>query len=115
MKDQSLKGERRRLTVMFCDLVGSTELSERLDPEEMAEIIRAYYDVCGEVVENFGGTVIRHQGDGILIYFGYPAARDDDPVQAVRAGLALVDTVARVSDQLSFGGVTTAAHVAIHT
>lgn len=110
-----LRGERRRLTVMFCDLVGSTELSERLDPEEMADILRAYYDACGEVVESYGGAVIRYQGDGVLIYFGYPAARDDDPVQAVRAGLALTEAVAKVSERVRFPGVTTAAHIAIHT
>src|SRR4030095_12779458 len=72
------KAERRQLTVMFCDLVGSTALSERLDPEDMREIVRAYQEVCGEAIRRFDGHVAQYLGDGLLVYFGYPVAHEDD-------------------------------------
>jgi class 3 adenylate cyclase len=71
-------GERRQLTVMFCDLVGSTPLSARLDPEDLRAIIGAYHRCVTETVENFGGFVARYMGDGVLVYFGYPLAHEDD-------------------------------------
>jgi class 3 adenylate cyclase/tetratricopeptide (TPR) repeat protein len=86
--------ERRQLTVMFCDLVGSTALSARLDPEELREIIGAYHRCCAEVITRSGGFVAKYLGDGVLAYFGYPQAHEDDADQAVRAGLALVEAVA---------------------
>ena len=79
--------ERRQLTVMFCDLVGSTALSARLDPEDMREVIRAYQDVCSGMVARYDGFVAKFMGDGILAYFGYPRAHEDDAERAVRAGL----------------------------
>jgi class 3 adenylate cyclase len=82
--------ERRQLTVMFCDLVGSTALSTRLDPEDLREIISAYHRHCAEVIVKHGGFVARYMGDGVLAYFGYPQAHEDDAERAVRAGLALV-------------------------
>jgi class 3 adenylate cyclase len=82
--------ERRQLTVMFCDLVGSTALSARLDPEDLREIINAYHRRCAEVIVKHGGFVARYLGDGILAYFGYPHAHEDNAERAVRAGLALV-------------------------
>jgi class 3 adenylate cyclase len=82
--------ERRHLTVMFCDLVGSTELSTRLDLEDLQELIGAYHKTVTEVVTRFGGFVARRVGDGSLIYFGYPQVGEDDAEQAVRAGLALI-------------------------
>jgi predicted ATPase/class 3 adenylate cyclase len=85
--------ERRQLTVMFCDLVGSTMLSARLDPEDMRTVIGAYLQCIADVVRRFDGFVARYVGDGALIYFGFPEAHEDDAVQAVRAGLALVDAV----------------------
>ena len=85
--------ERRQLTVMFCDLVGSTPLSARLDPEDLRGIIGGYHRCVTEVVEGFGGFVARYMGDGILIYFGYPQAHEDDAERATRCGLALVDRV----------------------
>src|SRR5215831_18181462 len=85
--------ERRQLTVMFCDLVGSTPLSARLDPEELRGIIGAYHRCVTEIVEGFGGFVARYMGDGALIYFGYPQAHEDDAERATRCGLALVDRV----------------------
>jgi class 3 adenylate cyclase/tetratricopeptide (TPR) repeat protein len=85
--------ERRQLTVMFCDLVGSTELSSRLDPEDLRGIIGAYHRRVTEIVEGFGGFVARYMGDGVLVYFGYPQAHEDDAERATRCGLALVDRV----------------------
>jgi len=85
--------ERRQLTVMFCDLVGSTALSSRLDPEDLRGIIGAYHRCVAETVEGFGGFVARYMGDGALVYFGYPQAHEDDAERAMRCGLALVDRV----------------------
>ena len=86
--------ERRQVTVMFADLVGSTTLSARLDPEDLREVISAYQKCVAETVRRFGGFVARYLGDGVLIYFGYPAAHEDDAERAVRSGLALIDAVA---------------------
>ncbi|MET4091567.1 AAA family ATPase [Bradyrhizobium sp. S3.5.5] len=85
--------ERRQLTVMFADLVGSTALSTRLDPEDLREIIGAYHRCCAQQIEKFGGFVARYMGDGVLAYFGYPRADEDDAERAVGAGLALVAAV----------------------
>jgi class 3 adenylate cyclase/predicted ATPase len=85
--------ERRQLTVMFCDLVGSTALSARLDPEDMREIIGAYHRCCTEQITKAGGFVAKYMGDGVLGYFGYPQAHEDDAERAVRAGLALIEAV----------------------
>jgi class 3 adenylate cyclase len=85
--------ERRQLSVMFCDLVGSTPLSARLDPEDLRGIIGAYHRCVTEIVEDFGGFLARYMGDGILVYFGYPQAHEDDAERATRCGLALVDRV----------------------
>jgi class 3 adenylate cyclase len=89
--------ELRQVTVMFSDLVGSTALSTRLDPENLREVISAYQRCVADTVHRFGGFVARYMGDGALIYFGYPAAHEDDAERAVRAGLALVDAVATLS------------------
>jgi class 3 adenylate cyclase/tetratricopeptide (TPR) repeat protein len=88
--------ERRQLTVMFCDLVGSTALSARLDPEDMREIIGAYHRCCAEQINKAGGFVAKYMGDGVLAYFGYPQAHEDDAERAVRAALALTDAVSRL-------------------
>ena len=87
---KSSEAERRQLTVMFVDLVGSTALSARLDPEDMREIIRAYQDAVTGEVERFEGIVAKYMGDGVLAYFGYPEAHEDDAERAVRGGLALL-------------------------
>jgi predicted ATPase/class 3 adenylate cyclase len=88
--------ERRQLTVMFCDLVGSTVLSSRLDPEDLREIIGAYHRVVAEVITRFDGFVAKYMGDGVLVYFGYPRAHEDDAERAVRAGLGVIDAVTRL-------------------
>jgi class 3 adenylate cyclase/predicted ATPase len=87
--------ERRQLTVMFCDLVGSTELSSRLDPEDLGEVIRAYQARARTAIAQFGGFIARYVGDGILTYFGWPEAHEADAERAVRAALAVIDAVAQ--------------------
>ena len=86
-------GERRQLTVMFCDLVGSTALSEKLDPEELGRLLHAYRTLCGNVIARYDGFVARYVGDGILTYFGWPTAHEEDAERAVRAALEIVQTV----------------------
>src|SRR3984957_17347226 len=88
--------ERRQITVMFCDLVGSTALSTRLDPEDLREVIAAYHSCAADVVTRFGGYVAKYMGDGVLVYFGYPEAHEADAENAVRAALALIDAIARL-------------------
>jgi class 3 adenylate cyclase len=90
-------GERRQLTVMFCDLVGSTALSEKLDPEELGKLLHAYRILCGDVIARYEGFVARYVGDGILTYFGWPTAHEEDAERAVRAALEIVHTVKRAS------------------
>ena len=90
-------GERRQLTVMFCDLVGSTALSEKLDPEELRDLLHAYRTLCGDVIARYDGFVARYVGDGILTYFGWPTAHEDDAERAVRTALEIVQTVRRAS------------------
>jgi class 3 adenylate cyclase len=85
--------ERRQVTVMFSDLVGSTALSARMDPEDLREVILAYQKCVAETVQRFGGFVAKYMGDGVLVYFGYPQAHEDDAERAVRAGLELIQAV----------------------
>ena len=98
------RAERRQVTVMFSDLVGSTALSARMDPEDLREVISAYQKCVAETVRRFGGFVAKYMGDGVLVYFGYPQAHEDDAERAVRAGLELVAAV---------GGLKT--HAALQT
>ena len=91
---QAQDGERRQLTVMFCDLVGSSELSQRLDPEEMQRVIHAYHLACASTIARFEGHVAQYLGDGVLAYFGYPLAQEHAAERAVRAALATVKAVA---------------------
>jgi uncharacterized protein YjiS (DUF1127 family) len=88
-------GERRHVTVMFCDLVGSTALSARMDPEDLREVISAYQKCVAETVQRFSGFVAKYMGDGVLVYFGYPQAHEDDAEQAVHSGLELIRAVRR--------------------
>ena len=92
------RAERRQVTVMFSDLVGSTALSARMDPEDLREVISAYQKCVAETVRRFGGFVAKYMGDGVLIYFGYPQAHEDDAERAVRAGLELVAAVGGSED-----------------
>jgi class 3 adenylate cyclase/tetratricopeptide (TPR) repeat protein len=88
------EAERRQLTVMFCDLVGSTELSQQFDPEDLQNLIAAYQAACNKAIQSFDGYVARYMGDGMLVYFGYPVAHEDDAERAVRSGLAIIEEVA---------------------
>jgi class 3 adenylate cyclase/predicted ATPase len=90
------EAERRQLTVMFCDLVGSTELSARIDPEDLRDVIGAYHRTVAGVVAEFDGFVSRYMGDGVLVYFGYPQAHEDDAERAMRAGLGAIEAVGRL-------------------
>src|SRR5258706_3573018 len=90
------EAERRHLTVMICDLVGSTALSARLDPEDMRAVIDAYHAACARITRNYDGFLAEFRGDGILAYFGYPLAHEDDAERTVRAGLDIIAAVARL-------------------
>ncbi len=96
--------ERRQLTVMFCDLVGSTQLSEQLDPEDYSEVVRAYQDACTTVISRYDGHIAQHLGDGLLVYFGYPSAHEDDAQRAVRTGLEIISALQRLSSLSPFQG-----------
>jgi class 3 adenylate cyclase len=91
--------ERRQVTVMFCDLVGSTALSARMDPEDLREVISTYQKCVAETVQRFGGFVAKYMGDGVLVYFGYPQAHEDDAERAVRAGLELTAAIGALKTQ----------------
>jgi class 3 adenylate cyclase len=92
-----LTGERRHLTILFCDLVGSTTLSAQLDPEEWRATVAAYQRAATAAVTRFGGEVVRYVGDGIMAFFGYPVAHDNDAERAVRGALAILDAIAQIN------------------
>jgi class 3 adenylate cyclase len=87
------EAERRQLTVMFCDLVGSTALSAQLDPEEYRQVVQQYQDTCTDVIRRYEGQIAQHLGDGLLVYFGYPTAHEDEAPRAVRAGIDIINTL----------------------
>lgn len=107
--------ERRQLTVMFCDLVGSTALSTHLDPEDLREILRGYQEMTSEVVARYEGHVAQHLGDGILIYFGYPKAHEDDARRAVHAALGVVEGMDGLNDRLARQDLPLMVRVGVHT
>src|SRR5215216_5989364 len=112
----SLDAERRQLTVMFCDLVESTALATRLDPEDLREVVWAYQAACAEVIQRFEGYIAQYLGDGLLVYFGYPQAHEDDARRAVRTGLGLVEMLSTLNSRLAQRpGVRLAIRVGIHT
>lgn len=112
----SAQAERRQLTVMFCDLVGSTALSLRLDPEVLRDVVHAYQQAVERVTQRFGGHVAQYLGDGLLVYFGYPIAHEDDAERAVLAGLGIPDALTRLNTQLARErGVQLSARVGIDT
>ena len=108
--------ERRQLTVLFCDLVDSTPLASQLDPEDLREVVRAYQEACAKVVARFEGHIAQYLGDGLLVYFGYPLAHEDDAQRAVRAGLGMVEAVGQLNTRLGQEhGVHLAVHLGCHT
>ena len=110
------QAERRQMTVMFCDLVGSTALSEQLDPEVLREVTLSYQQVCAEVVSRHEGHIAKYLGDGVLVYFGYPLAHEDDPQRAARAGLSIVEEMGKLNTTLQQNqGITLAVRIGIHT
>jgi len=112
----SSEAERRQLTIMFCDLVGSTALSERLDPEDLRDVLRAYQDACADAMRRFEGHIAQTLGDGLMVYFGYPRAHEDDVHRAVRAGLEILHGIAGLDRRLRADrGVEVAVRIGIHT
>src|SRR5262249_16877 len=114
------EAERRQLTVMFCDLVGSTPLAEQLDPEDLREVILAYQQTCAEQIRRFDGYLARYVGDGLLVYFGYPQAHEDDAPRAIRAGLGIVAALPELNTRLqqtvkSLGDFPLQVRIGIHT
>jgi predicted ATPase/class 3 adenylate cyclase len=108
--------ERRQLTVLFCDLVGSTPLSEQLDPEDLRDVVRAYQQTCAEVIKRFDGHIAQYLGDGLLVYFGYPQAHEDDAQRAVRAGLDILTAMGMLNTCLEREkGVGLAIRMGMHT
>src|SRR5262249_20356386 len=110
------EAERRQLSVLFCDLVDSTALAARLDPEEWREVVRAYQDTCAKVIARYEGHIAQYLGDGLLVYFGYPQAHEEDAQRAVRTGLGIVETMDTLNRRLGpEKGVRLAVRVGIHT
>src|SRR5215510_6940705 len=113
---RSPDAERRQLTVMFCDLVESTQLSSQLDPEDYREVVRAYQSACTEIIQRFDGHVAQLLGDGLLVYFGYPHAHEDDAQRAVRTGLGILAVLEDLNQGLQQAkGIQLALRVGIHT
>ena len=108
--------ERRQLTVLFCDLVDSTPLASQLDPEDLREVVRAYQEACAKVIARFEGHIAQYLGDGLLVYFGYPLAHEDDAQRAVRTGLGIVEALGQLNTRLGQErGVHLAVRLGIHT
>src|SRR5262244_31806 len=111
------EAERRQLTVVFCDLVESTALSAQLDPEDLREVVRAYQDTCAKVIARFEGHIAQYLGDGLLVYFGYPNAHEDDAQRAVRTGLGILAALGQLNTRLpqNAQGIQLALRVGINT
>ncbi len=110
----TMEPERRAVTVMFCDLVGSTAMSELLDPEELLEVVTAYQVACRDIVERHEGHVAKYLGDGVLVFFGYPEAHDDDVQRSVRAGLEIVRAMDDLNARVGSEGAVLATRIGIH-
>ena len=95
------EAERRQLIVLFCDLVGSTQLSGQLDPEDLRAVVRAYQEAAAEVIQHYEGHIAQYLGDGLLVYFGYPAAHEDDARRAVHTGLGIVESITTLNTRLA--------------
>jgi class 3 adenylate cyclase len=110
------EAERRPLTVLFCDLVDSTRLASHLDPEDFRDVVRAYHQTCTAVIQRFDGYVAQYLGDGLLVYFGYPVAHEDDAQRAVWTGLGLLEALAPLTVQLVLPpGDHIAVRLGVHT
>src|SRR5262249_49797847 len=110
------EAERRQLTVLFCDLVGSTMLSGQLDPEDLRAVVRAYQETAAEVIQRYEGHIAQCLGDGLLVYFGYPQAHEDDAQRAVHTGVELVEAIGGMNTRLEASyGVQLAVRLGIHT
>jgi class 3 adenylate cyclase len=110
------EAERRQLTVLFCDLVGSTQLSSQLDPEDLRAVVRAYQEAAAEVIQSYEGHIAQYLGDGLLVYFGYPTAHEDDARRAVYTGLGIVQAIATLNTRLAAqSGAQLAVRLGIHT
>src|SRR5882762_6239197 len=108
--------ERRQLTVMFCDLVDSTQLSAQLDPEDYRDVVRAYHTACTEVIQRYDGHIAQLLGDGLLVYFGYPQAHEDDAHRAIRTGLGILGAMGDLNTRLHQAqGIQLGVHLGIHT
>ena len=115
-KTHTPEAERRQLTVLFCALVDSTVLASQLDPEDLREVVRAYQETCAKVIARFEGHIAQYLGDGLLVYFGYPQAHEDDAQRAVRARLGMVEALGQLNTRLEQKqGVRLAVRLGIHT
>jgi class 3 adenylate cyclase/tetratricopeptide (TPR) repeat protein len=114
LDEKPAEAERRQLSVMFCDMVGSTALSARLDPEELREIVRVYQDVCTKIIARYDGYIAKFLGDGVQVYFGFPQAHENDAERAARAGLAIAEAISAIPT-LSLQGEKLAVRVGINT
>jgi class 3 adenylate cyclase len=113
---QTLDAERRQLTVLFCDLVDSTWLASQLDLEDLRAVVRAYQETCAKVIARYEGHIAQYLGDGLLVYFGYPLAHEDDAQRAVRAGLGMVEAIGQLNTRLEAErGVQLAIRLGVHT
>lgn len=112
----SRETERRQLTVMFCDLVESSPLAERLDPEDLRDVFLAYQELCAEAIANAEGYIARYLGDGVLIYFGYPRAHEDDARRAVSSGLRILESLQKLNPKImKKWGERLSVRIGIHT
>jgi class 3 adenylate cyclase len=110
------EAERRQLTVMFCDLVDSTKLASQLDPEDYREVVRAYQATCTEVIHRYEGSIAQYLGDGLLVYFGYPVAHEEDAQRAIHSGLGIVEAIGALNIRLEqTKGIKLAVRLGIHT
>src|SRR5215510_4356942 len=109
------EAERRQLTVLFCDLVGSTQLSGQLDPEDLRAVVCAYQEAAAAVIQHYEGHIAQYLGDGLLVYFGYPTAHEDDARRAVHTGLGIIQAITALNTRLAAQyGVQLAVRLGIH-
>ncbi len=115
LDSRPISGERRQLTVMFCDLVGSTALSAQLDPEEWRAVVQTYQATCAAIIERYEGYIAQYLGDRLLVYFGYPVAHEDDARRAVRTGLEITGALREAPLQTARSQYSVQVRIGIHT